>query len=147
MTKFSKCASLYAVLFLMICCVVLTGCRKAQQQDGVSGTKTTNMAGNGGFDAGLLDDEDDDLIVEIETNGTGKTSGSTTSRMTQSVVQSTDSAAKSTTQSAAKSTGSTSSKATNSVSSSKDTQQSDTTTTTVRTTQKGWTPDLGKKPK
>ncbi len=142
MTKFAKCVALCGVLFLFICGVVLSGCRKTQQQDGDTGT-TTDV----GFDAEVLE-EDDDLTVEIETNGTDKISGTSTSCTSQIVVQSTDGTATGTTQSTTKSTASTTSKVTSSVSSSKNTQPSDTTTTTttVRTRDEGWTPDLGTKP-
>ncbi len=140
MRKFAKFIALCGALFLLICCILLGGCRKTKQQDGSFGTKTTVKG----------DILDDDLIIEIETHGTTATSKNITGRTTQSSVKTTDGTAKTTMQRTQNSTSSSSAKTTNPASSSNATSSSNAgtvdTVTTKNTTQKGWSPDLGKKP-
>ena len=132
--------SLVLLSLALAVCFLFAGCRKTPQQNDSFGT-TTTVKGN------VLDD---DLILEIETHGTTATSKSVTGRTTQSPVTSTDGAAKGTTQRTQNTSGSSSSKTTNSASSSSTTRSSNAGTvdavTTTNTTQKGWSPDLGKKP-
>ena len=129
-TKFGKLTAVCGTLFLMVCCMVLSGCHKAQQQ------------GNAYTTGPAVDSEvsnDDDLILEVETYGTVNSSGSTTQSTTQSgTTKHSGSAAQSKTQSGTKHSGS-------AAQSTQTTETTDTDVTTTRTTQDGWTPDLGKK--
>ncbi len=153
-TKFTKFVVLCGGLSLFICCMMLCGCRKTQQQGGVPGETTAVM------------DDDADLSLEIETHGTVKASDSTVKKTKQSTVKSSDSTVEKTKQSTVKTTNSTAKSTKKStvettdstaskedpVSSKDDIQSSNAATvstavTTTRTTQKDWTPDLGKKPK
>ncbi len=150
-TKFSKFVALCAALFLMICCMAFTGCHKAKPQNDATEAATTKKQ-VGGTNTTLRADldnqdmsDDDDLILEIETHGTEKQSRSTVRNTTNS------STVGNTTNSSTTSRHSASSNSNTSVSSKKSTQYSntvaETTVTTTRTTQAGWTPDLGKKPR
>ncbi len=183
MTKFPKFITLCGALFLLICCMMLYGCRKTQQQDGVSNVGGANNTSQAGVDSGE-ETLDDDVNLEIETHGTVKTSdstakstkqstdkstGSTKKSAKQATQKSTDGTVKSTKQSTDKSTGSaeknTVQNADSTLESTKqssgnstdgtaestkqstDTSTDKTTVTTVPTTQEGWTPELGKRPK